>query len=545
MAMGLDPLGGRSGALIRTYADTPNHAPLMSAYGTSTRAIWASMDQPQVTDLGDTTANRFFATRVRARIAAKRWKRFALVYFVGCKLDYHGPFSGALASPKGTFRASIEWANGSQQNAFNSTNAGGTITRVTFRGVRDATRFGGIFIVSDWITPPAQTAPFNEFPNRTLFPWVRTAWSKANAGDVYPAVNGVTYNYPENAQTALCSTYAAACSLIDLSGVSNYGAADSWGPVDSDYVPTCLGVIGEGLDGQMALLGFGTSIPAGETDASAVPPGVNPGQILPAYYDHVGYLSRFAQALDSQVPTLALAVGGSALGNVFSDGTSSDWVANPTQLAVQRSFYSQLARWFDVVLINDVNNDPPGDYPAIVSRFCQEIRRGNPYARIYGQKVPNGGLFYDGNSSPYTTYLDSLWAVQEAAVASGEMDGILNLRQGGPTFPVLPDVAVSTIASVAGNTITVNGLDAFAQSLVGSYVTVQGRGSDVLTANDGNAVTTNGLFTPQVGDPITIKGNTSRDLLHFNAQGARWAAGRLKTEIQRVEPNFPFFSRSS
>jgi hypothetical protein len=520
---------------------------LLNAFDTSPVAKWASCGEYQVVDLGNSITDQFFATRVKTRISGGKWLALAPVFLCAYQQALTAPF-GNTVQPKVTLSWNLELADGTlSPTTFTCPNTGGTVLQGNFNGARDGVLQGGQILVGDFIYASAASLPYFHWTDRTLLPWLRVAWSKSGATDVLFSTTETEFNYPSNSHHATCTSYANAQTLINASGISNYnGGNNFWSANDSDTIPTCIGFVGIPLDNQKSFIFFGTSIFDGDGSASHRQGGVDPSNNTIANYNLLGFPSVFGEMITNSVPVMNFGVGASKFSHIWS-GVSADsnW-SSVERISLQRGIVGSIAKFFDYCIPYDVNNDSNATFNECIYNFVGTIRSSNPGIKVYACKVPNGHVDVTGTLVPYNTNLDTRWSMYDAAVTSGLIHGVLNVREPGQNIYVDLGVQVSGITTSAGTTTTINdsGASWLKNQWINSFVTVGGF-KRLITANTRNQLTTT-AFGSAVGNGVaySIEGNTSGDSLHPNDFGQRRLAANFKAAIGTFE-SIPYFSRTA
>jgi hypothetical protein len=534
----------------RTFATgTDKKLASMLSATTSPRAIWCSQGEYMVPGSGQSVTDQFGASRVRARIAGGKWLAIAPIFVGAYYTLFKSPF-GVTSTPSYTVAFNLELANGTQTYSYQSPNTGGTILSGTFNGVTDGVVRAGDVLVGDWIFASDASLPYFQWTDRTLIPWIRCAYSKTagndNIGAVYSGGSGnnTSYNAPRNEHWATCTSYANAKTLINTVAISNYnGGNDKWGAGGSASLPSCMGFIGIGLDGQKSVMWFGTSICDGDGQATHSAGGVDPANETPACYDLLGYPCAWAQKLSRSTPCLNLAVGASAMyvdwSNVAGD---ISWSTNQS-ISLSRRISAQLAGYFDVIVAHDVHNESGSEaYTTTIKHFVDAMRVANPQAKIISCKVPNGYVDINGTNQPYSTGLDTNWNNQLALVTSGYFDAQISVRDTG--VDQYPDLGtqVSGTTTSNGSTTTLN--DSGATWLVNQWANswVQVGGVKRMISSNTRTQLTFAAFASAVNTATAylILGNTSGDGLHPNMVGQIRMGDNFDTAIQTII-NIPKF----
>lgn len=541
-------VGGAPPIPVKTLPNLDPVAGMSAAFGTLPRAIWASIDDCLWADTGGSTTNQFFASRLKTRIAGGKWAAIAPIFCGSYMTSQRSPFGTTITAPA-TISFVLEMANGTQTASYQSTNAGATIFQGTFDGSVDGILGAGDVLVGDWIYPSDVGLTEFEFTDRTNCPWIRVAWSKTSSNDNVGAQNYTEYNYPFNSHVAICSTYAAGKTLINTVGISNYnGGTDKWGASDSDRVPGPIGWIGIPLSGQKAVIFDGTSIMSADQLSGFKQGGVDPSNNTIKNYDLSGFPAQWAQDITRSIPALILGLGSSAMFRTFSDNATDGSWSTPEPIRRQRYNWARFARWFDVLVAKDVNNDgsATGSYASILKTFTKSIRAFNPHIKIFGCRVPNGYVDISGTTQAYSTALDVRWSAQDQMVSDGYWDGMLTVRETGDSK--FPDngAQVSSTTTSTGSTTTLNDSSAtwLSSQWVGSWVQVGGIKKKI-TANTRTQLTFDAMGgTVASGVAYTIEGNTSEDGLHPNQYGSRYLAAKFDTSLQAAFP-IPKFLRTA
>ncbi|MBS1727361.1 MAG: hypothetical protein JST51_11620 [Armatimonadetes bacterium] len=300
------------------------------------------------------------------------------------------------------------------------------------------------------------------------------------------------------------------------------------------------------MDGQKAMVFFGTSILDGDGAVSKQWGGVNPANNSPANYDQLGFPSAYAQSLTTQVAVLNFGVGASAAMNLWAmSGTSPDWITNTEDVALQKATISKLLKWFDITTVYDPNNDTESTLIGCYYNFSSTARASNPKIKVYGIKVPNGGVKEDGTTTAYSSGgLDAKYADMDTALSNGWIHGIWDLQEGTKVFPDLGTQYSGTTTS-SGSMTTLNDSGATWQrnQWTNSFVNIGG--TKKLISSNTRTQLTFATFASSVlsGTAYSIEGNTSGDQLHPNTVGQAYLGALLKQRIDATE-SIPYFTRT-
>ncbi len=233
-----------------------------------------------------------------------------------------------------------------------------------------------------------------------------------------------------------------------------------------------------------------------------------------------------------------LAVGGSAAQNWWSlFNPSTTWPTNIESINVQRDIVQKLVQYFDIAFFYDTNNDQITYLQESLYNFVTAVRSANPKLKVYGCRVPNGGINISGGNVAYNAGLPAKWQILDDAVTAGLMHGVLTVCEPGQNQYQDLGVQVSSTTTSNGSTTTLNdsGQNWKRNQWVGSWVQVGG----VKKTISGNTPTqlTFAAFAGAVNTATayTIEGNTSDDLLHPNQFGQGRFADNFKTAIDAVE----------
>lgn len=518
---------------------------------TAPKAQVCTCNDYMVVDSGSSTTDQFFATRHKIRLQGGRWKWIAPVYVGAYVSTSHTSFGTPITAPY-TCSFVVELSNGTTTTAYDSLNTGGTyaIKQGTFNGNVDAIVRPNDIVVGDRIFASDFGLAAFSFTDRSLLPWVRTAYSKTSATDNLGCLAITEYNAPYNGWYATCANYANAKTRINAVPVSINGGGDFWGTGDTT-LPGPMFWIGEGMDGQISFLFVGTSILDGDGNMSSyVNGGVNPANNSMRNYDLLGWPCAYLQDLANQVPGLNLAVGGSAMGSLWSD-TAADYAwTTTTPLSWERLLLSKIAQWVDVVIINDVHND--GGISAAYADVCKNLsnimRAANPAVKMFGCRVPNGYVDIAGATQAYTASLDARWTAQDNLASAGYIEGMLNIRTDLVT-KIYPDLGtqVSSTTTSLGTLTTLN--DSGAQWIPGqwvnSWVSVGGV-SKLISSNTRTQLTFAALAGAVLsGTAYLILGNTTADGTHPNSLCQKSnLSPNFKTQIGQYV-TVPYFTRTA
>jgi len=524
---------------------------------TSPKAIWASQDRYLAVEPGGTISEtaQFIATRVKMNIAGGRWAKLALVYAGAYQKVTSSP-TGIMNTARVTVSSTFELANGSLQTTYLSSNASSTAPfQVTFNNSVDAILVPGDVMVSDWIYPADLGLTVFEWTDRTLLPWVRTAYSKTGATDLMGMVSAgggnqsrTEYNYPSNSHVATCTTYATAKTLILQTGIVNYnGGSNTFSSTDGVSAPGPIGIIGEGLDGQVSILFFGTSILDGDGDTPERQGGVNPTNNSMYNYDMVGFPSRWSQKLTNSTPSLNLACGASSMFEWFSNDAANNWAATDNALTLSKLMIAKFAQWFDICIANDVHNDSVGTYQDTLYQFTRIMRSQNQSLKIYGAYMPNGYVDITGATVAYDTGLDVRWTAQAAMVTAGYWDGMLNMRGDATKLFLDSGTQVTSTTTALGTTTTLidTGQAWRINQWANSWVEIAGV-KKLISANTATTLT----FAAYGGaiasaTAYLILGNQTGDGTHPNAFMQRTVMpAKFDTELSAAGISVPRFTRT-
>jgi hypothetical protein len=489
-------------------------------------------------------------------VAGGRWAKLALVYAGAYQKVLKSP-TGIMNTARVTISATFELANGSLQATFTSTNASSTAPfQVTFNNSVDAVLVPGDVMVSDWIYPTDLGLTVFQWTDRTLLPWVRTAYSKTGAADlmgVMSSGNGANsrteFNYPSNSHLAQCTSYATAKTLIAATGITNYNSGnDKFASNDSLSLPGPIGIIGEALDGQVSILFFGTSILDGEGDSPERQGGVDPANNSMYNYDMLGFPCRWAQKLTNSTPVLNLACGSSAMFDWFSNASTNNWAATDNALTLSKLMLSKFGQWFDICIANDVHNDNGlGTYQDSLYNFTRIMRSQNQNLKIYGAYQPNGYTDITGTPVAFSAALDTLWTQQLAMVTAGYWDGMLNMRGDGTKLYLDSGTQVTSTTTALGTTTTLidSGQSWRLNQWANSWVSIAGV-KKLISQNTATTLTF-AAYGAAIGSGTAylILGNQTGDGIHPNAFMQRTVLPtKFDTELSSAGISIPRFTRT-
>lgn len=556
--------------LARPVFPETDLASLVLSADSSPRALWASSSVYQRTDTSTTQTNQFFATKTRQRIIG-RWKAIAPIYISRrWGFSVKKPWDTQTTSAIATIQANLELPDGTQTLNFNSTNNGGTLIPITFQGRTTARLVSGQMLVGDLIYASDHGRDYWEFVDTDLSqphqqPWVRTAWSKASASDnlwyVLPNTNGGVA--PQQSAVAVGTSFAQMQTLISTPGISSYNGANNWGFGDSDGCPGPAGFIGIPWDSnQEAVIVMGTSIPFGETQesraigfsASEFGTGTDWSAITWDCGQPLGWPGWASTTNNFAFPCFNLAIGASALLNTWNEsGAAGTWdvgVSTYADYIYQRWIFSLLGRYFTVFIAQDVHNDNDtvANYRQACYSFTSDILRVNPRIKIFGARVPNGGVDFTGTNQAYAAGLADRWAVQEEMVANGWWAGILDLRLNGQNpFPNEGTIWTGVLGS--GSTTTQMELGSpllQTGQFTRAWVTIGADRRIISTCRRSFFQISTALSgAPAAGTAVTIEGNwaggaAGTDMVHTTAYGAKRMGELFHSEIVKYIPTFKF-----
>lgn len=558
--------------LAPTFPQTALSSLVLSA-DTSPRALWASSSVYQRTDTSSTQTNQFFATKVRQRIIG-RWKAIAPVYLSRrWGFSVKKPWDTQTTSAIATIAAQVELPNGTQSLNFSSPNTGGTLIPVTFQGRTTARLVSGQLLVGDLIYASDHGRDYWEFVDTDLSqphqqPWVRTAWSKAAASDnlwyVLPNINsGVA---PRHDAVAIGTSFAQMQTLIATAGISSYNGTNNWGFGDSDGCPGPAGFIGIPWDSnQEAVIVMGTSIPFGETQearsigfgTTEFGTGTDWSAITWDTGQPLGWPGWASTHPTKAFPCWNLAIGGSALLNTWNEtGAAVTWdvgLSTYSDYIYQRWIFSNLARYFTVFIAQDVHNDNDtvDNYRQACYSFTNDILRANPRIKIFGARVPMGGVDFNGSTVAYAAPLADRWAVQEEMVTNGWWKGILDLRLNGLNpYPNEGTIYSGTLGSGSTTTQMELGSNLFQTGqYTRAWVTIGADRRIISTCRRSFFQINTALSgSPSAGTAFTIEGNwaggtNGADMVHSSAYGAKRMGDLFHSEIVKYIPTFLFSNK--
>ena len=516
----------------------PKLAPMVNT-STSPRAIWASVGEYLIPDTGSSqTTDQFFATRVRTRLSGGRWAAIAPIFMGSYFVNQRSPI-GVTSVPPYTCSFTLELANGTQTSDYASPNTGGTLVAGTFNGATDGIVRGGDIVVGDFIYANSVGLQHFIWTDRNLLPWIRVAYAKSSAADILGAITQTEFNFPNNSHYATCTSYTIAKALIATSGINSYNAGNNfWGASDSQTLPSCIGFIGIGLDGQKAVVFFGTSILDGDGSSGFMQGGVNPSNNVPANYNLMGYPCAWAQHLSRSTAVLNLGVGASAMWRDWSNNaTDLSWSTNESR-TLARYCFAKIASWFDVCVAHDVHNDgfSSSTYSEVLKNFTDVIRESNPSLKLISCRVPNGYIDISGSTVAYDSSLDVRWATQDQMVVNGYWDRAISVRESGDNkFPDLGiQVSSTTTALGTATSLVDSGATWLQNQWVNSWVKIGGV-KKLISSNTRTQLTFGAYGSAIVtGTPYTIEGNCSHDGLHPSTVGQFRMGDNFDTAIQAV-----------
>jgi len=557
--------------LSGTPSFTPNAlSSLVLSANTNPKALFASSSAYLRVDGGSTQTNQFFATKTRQRIIG-RWKAIAPVYLSrDWGFAVKKPFDTQTTSAVATIAAQLELPNGTQSLNFNSPNTGGTLIPVTFKGKTTGRLVSGQLLVADFIFASDHGRQFWEFEDTNLAqphqqPWVRTAFSKASATDalwfVQPNIDAGAA--PFHNSVALGTSFAQMQTLIATPGIASYNGANQFGFGDSDNTPGPCGFIGIPWDdNQESVIVMGTSIPFGETqEARSANFGTAPfgtgtdwSAITWDAGQPLGWPGWASTTNNFAFPCWNLAIGASALLNTWNEnGAAGTWdvgVSTYSDYIYQRWIFSILANYFTVFIAQDVHNDNDTDdiYRQAVYSFTNDILRSNPRIKIFGARVPSGGVDFSGTTQSYPAGLANRWAIQQEMVDNGWWHGILDLRlNGNNLFPTEANIYTGVLGAGSTTTQMELGANLFQTGqYTRSWVTI-GADRRIISSTRRSNFTINTALgvAPAAGTAITIEGNwaggtNGLDMVHSTAYGAKRMGDLFHSEIVKYIPTFRF-----
>lgn len=543
-------LKNNSGSSIsRTFSSTNKIVSSVANATTSPRAIWAGAGSQLSADTGLGASTQFFNTRVKTDIAGGNWLALAPVYAGAYIYGFKSPIGTEITAPV-TLSFSFELANGALQNSYLSTNAGSTAPfQGTFNGNVDGVLLPGDILVGDWIYPSNVGLSVFNFSDRTLLPWIRTAWSKTGASDILGVRDVLTteYNYPSNSHFATCDSYALAKTLNGITGITNYNTTNNfYASGASSTLPSPIGWIGIPASGQKAIIAMGTSIRDGDGAAGYRNGGVNPANNSMNNYDTIGWPSRFGNKLSRSVPVLNFGVGASSMyGRFNSAAAAGSWAPSYAAYCNQRLALAKYCSWFDLLIADDVNNEP-GGFTDTLYDFTRIIKEPNPALKIYGVREPNGGVTITGSTVGYSGSLDTRWANEDDMVTNGYWDGMMTNVEDVNKYFLDAGAQVSSTTTSNGSTTTLidNTQTWLRNQWSGSWVMIGGIKKSI-SGNDVNTLTFSAYAgAVNSGTAYTIEGNTTSDQLHPNTYGQWRFADNFVAQLASKGISIPYFSRT-
>lgn len=537
----IGPKGLPSGILKKNYGSSFARASYLNARTTEPRVIWCTHSEYMTSDTSTSSTNQFTGGVSTPRFAGGRWLAIAPVYIGAAISTNNSPVGALLTTSRADLCCTLEAVGptGAAQSGWDASRPDSTYVPINFNGTRDAKFGGGDFIVGDLVyaSDVSGVGSYWEFDDPNDFPRIRTAVGKASATDILPALTLTEYNKPSWARALTGVDYATVKSVIDTANMSNA----AWNSDQTIISP--IGFVGIPLSGQKSFMFLGTSICDGDGDGSGLQGGVNPANNTYRNYDLIGWPNRFGQRADVNIPVLNMAVGASALAKLWGNGTTANW-ANTELIELQKRLILKLAQYFDYFIGYDVHNDPVGEFPDALQNFTSELRAANPGIKIYGCRVPNGGLQQNGSTTAYNSAsLDPKWTLLDAMVTNGYWDGMLTVRESGDDkYPTLADLATFTATGGSTTTIDLSTATWFRNEFGSAYVTVDGE-TRTITSNTRTSITVNSAFSASTsGKAVTILGNCTYDATHPSVRGHKRMAELFRAQVVANMPDVPMFT---
>lgn len=537
------PRGGSSGVPKKNYGANFDKASYLNARTTEPRVIWCTQSDYQLDDTSTSSTSQFTGGVSTPRWAGGRWLAYAPVY-VGATVSIgNSPVGSRLNTARADLCASMEIVGptGAAQSGWDASRPDSTYVPILFNDVRDTKFGGGDFIVGDllYASDVAGVGSFWQFDTPNSFPRIRTAVGKASATDILPRFANTDVNKPSWARGFTAADYVTAKSIIDTTNMSNA----AWNADNTVIAP--IGFVGIPMDGQTAFMFLGTSIFDSDGDGENRLGGINPSPAPTIRnYDLPGWPSRFSQAQDVSLPSLNFAVGASSLARLWSNGVTANWAATEL-IELQKRLILKLAQYFDYLIAYDVHNDPLAELAHSLQNFTSEMRAANPGLKIFGCKVPNGGLLANGTTAPYASgSLDPKWALLDAMVSNGLWDGMLSVREtGAPEYPTLADQLTFTATGGSTTTIVLSTANWMPNWYINQYVTVDGE-TKRITSHDRTTMTVDSPFSASTaGKVAVVLGNTTYDGTHPSALGHRHLGPtRFRSQVQALLPEVRYFT---